>query len=77
MEKSEVQAAAGSLAIEAVPLEIRRAEDIGPTLEAIKGQVDALYVVIDALSPVIWAASAGDGMVLKGKFPSQSAVSSI
>src|SRR5262249_53435134 len=31
------------------PLEIRRAEDIAPAFEALKAQVDALYVVGDAL----------------------------
>jgi hypothetical protein len=41
--------AAGTLDIEAVPLEIAQAEDIGPAFETLKGRADALYVVIDSL----------------------------
>ena len=37
------------IGIEIAPLEIRRAEDIVPAFEALKGQADALYVVGDAL----------------------------
>ena len=40
---------ARGLGIEIAPLEIRRAEDIAPAFEALKGQADALYVVGDAL----------------------------
>ena len=46
----EVQAAARTLGLEVAPLEIRRAEDIAPAFEALKVQVDALYVVGDALT---------------------------
>jgi putative ABC transport system substrate-binding protein len=49
LELGEVQAAAGRLGLQAYILEIRRAQDIAPTLEAIKGRADALYVCIDAL----------------------------
>jgi putative ABC transport system substrate-binding protein len=49
LEMSEVQAAARTLGLEAVTLEIRRAEDIGPAFETLKGGPDALYVVFDAL----------------------------
>ena len=49
LEIREVQAVARTLAIEVAPLEIRRAEDIAPTFEALKAQADALYVVGDAL----------------------------
>ncbi len=45
----EVRATADALGIEVVPLEIRRAEDIGPVFEELKTQVDGLYVVTDAL----------------------------
>ena len=38
----EVEAAAGTLAIEVAKLEIRRAEDITPAFEALKGGADAL-----------------------------------
>jgi putative ABC transport system substrate-binding protein len=48
-ELREVQAAAGTLDIQAFPLEIRRAEDIGSAFESLKERPDALYVVIDAL----------------------------
>ena len=49
LEKGDVQAAARTLGIEAAPLEIRRAEDIAPSFEALNGQADALYVVTNAL----------------------------
>jgi putative tryptophan/tyrosine transport system substrate-binding protein len=47
LEMDEVQAAARTLGLEVVPLEIRRPEDIGPALESLKGGADALYVVTD------------------------------
>jgi putative tryptophan/tyrosine transport system substrate-binding protein len=54
LERSEVQAAARTLRLETVPLEIRRAEDIAPAFEALKAQrnaqADALYVVGNALT---------------------------
>jgi ABC-type uncharacterized transport system substrate-binding protein len=49
LEMGEVQAAARALGIEVATLEIQRAEDIAPAFAALKGQVDALYVVVDAL----------------------------
>ena len=49
LEMGEVQAAARGLGIEVAPLEIRRAEDITPAFDALKGRADALYVVADAL----------------------------
>jgi ABC-type uncharacterized transport system substrate-binding protein len=48
-EMDEVQATARSLGIEVTPLEIRQAEDIGPTFEAVETKADALYVTPDAL----------------------------
>jgi putative tryptophan/tyrosine transport system substrate-binding protein len=48
-ELREVQSAAGTLGIQAFPLEIRRAEDIGSAFETLRERPDALYVVIDAL----------------------------
>jgi putative tryptophan/tyrosine transport system substrate-binding protein len=50
LEMSEVDAAARMLALEVVKLEIRRAEDIAPAFEVIKGRVDALYVGPDPLA---------------------------
>jgi ABC-type uncharacterized transport system substrate-binding protein len=49
LEMGEVQAAAGTLGLQVHKLEIRRAQDIAPALEALKGLADALYVCIDAL----------------------------
>jgi putative ABC transport system substrate-binding protein len=47
LEMREVEAAARTLGIEAVPLKLRRAEDIA---SAFKERADALYVVSDALT---------------------------
>jgi putative tryptophan/tyrosine transport system substrate-binding protein len=49
LEMGEVQAAARTLNIEVVPLEIRLAGDIAPAFEALKARADALYLVEDAL----------------------------
>jgi putative ABC transport system substrate-binding protein len=49
LERGEVQAAARTLGLEAVTLEIRHAEDIAPAFEALKDRVEALYVVSDPL----------------------------
>src|SRR5262252_9935969 len=46
----EVQAAARTLALEVVTLEIRRAEDIAPAFEGAKGRADALYVAADPVA---------------------------
>ena len=48
-ELDEVQAAVRTLGLEAVPLGIRRAEDIGPAFESLKAGADALYVCSDSL----------------------------
>jgi ABC-type uncharacterized transport system substrate-binding protein len=48
-EMDEIQAAAGTLGLEVATAEIRRAEDIAPAFEALKGRAEALYVVGDAL----------------------------
>ncbi len=49
LELGEVQAAAGALGLEVDMLEIRRAQDIAPAFEALKGRSEALYVCTDAL----------------------------
>lgn len=49
LEVANVEAAGRTLGLEVAPLEIRRAEDIGPAFEAIKAPPDALYVASDAL----------------------------
>jgi putative tryptophan/tyrosine transport system substrate-binding protein len=48
-ETGDVQTAARTLGLEVVRREIRRAADIALGFEALKGAVDALYVVSDAL----------------------------
>jgi putative ABC transport system substrate-binding protein len=48
-EVAEVRGAAGTLGLDVVNLEIRRAEDIAPAFESLNGRADALYVVNDAL----------------------------
>jgi putative ABC transport system substrate-binding protein len=48
-EKDEVQYLARALGLESVPQDIRRAEDIASAFDALKGQVDALYVTENAL----------------------------
>jgi putative tryptophan/tyrosine transport system substrate-binding protein len=49
LDMREVAAAARTLGVEVVTLEIQRAEDIAPAFEALKGHADALYVCIDGL----------------------------
>jgi putative tryptophan/tyrosine transport system substrate-binding protein len=49
LELGEVQAAARTLGIEAAIFEIRRAEDIAPAFDALKGRAEALYVATDLL----------------------------
>jgi len=49
LEMREVEAAAGNFGMEVAKLEVRRTEDIAPAFEELKGQADALYVVIDGL----------------------------
>ncbi len=50
VEMGEVQTAASTLGLDAIRLEIRRAEDIAPAVEGIKGGADALYVAADPLA---------------------------
>jgi putative ABC transport system substrate-binding protein len=45
----EVQTASRKFDLEILTSEIRRAEDIGPSLEALRGRADALYVCTDPL----------------------------
>jgi putative ABC transport system substrate-binding protein len=49
LEMSEVRAAARTLGLEVAPLEIRRAEDIAPAFETLRGRAEALFVVADPL----------------------------
>ena len=45
----EVQSTARALGLEAAAFELRRAEDIAPVFDALKGRADALYVCGDPL----------------------------
>jgi putative ABC transport system substrate-binding protein len=47
LEMPEVERAAGALGLEALTAKIRRAEDIVPAIEELKGRADALYVCSD------------------------------
>jgi putative tryptophan/tyrosine transport system substrate-binding protein len=49
LQMAAVQAMARTLGLEVDTLEIRRAEDIAPAFEALKGRAEALYVIPDAL----------------------------
>jgi putative tryptophan/tyrosine transport system substrate-binding protein len=49
LDMREVQAAARTLGLDVIKLEIRRGEDIAPAFEALKGRAGALYVCIDPL----------------------------
>jgi putative ABC transport system substrate-binding protein len=48
-EMDEVQAAADTLGFEVTKFPIRRSEDIAPAFEALKGRVEALYLIGDPL----------------------------
>src|SRR5262245_19715698 len=50
LELGEVQAAARTLGLEVATLEIRRAEDIAPAFDALKGRAEALYLATDQLA---------------------------
>ena len=50
LELGEVQAAARTLSLDVVTLEIRRAQDVVPAFETLKDRADALYVCTDALA---------------------------
>jgi putative ABC transport system substrate-binding protein len=49
LEMREAQAVARTLGFEVATVEIRRAEDIAPAFEALKGRADALYVCSEPL----------------------------
>jgi putative tryptophan/tyrosine transport system substrate-binding protein len=51
-ENGQVRAVAQNLGLETTPHDIRRAEDIAPAFDVIKGQADALYVAENALASV-------------------------
>jgi putative tryptophan/tyrosine transport system substrate-binding protein len=49
LEMAQVEVTAGMLRLDTTRLEIRRAEDIAPAFDMLKGRADALYVCADAL----------------------------
>src|SRR6516162_2740062 len=49
LEMSEVETTAKTLGLDIVTFEIRRAEDIAPVFETLKGRVEALYLASDPL----------------------------
>jgi putative ABC transport system substrate-binding protein len=49
LEMSEVETTARTLGLAVVTAEIRRAEDIAPAFESLKGRAEALYITTDAL----------------------------
>jgi len=49
LEMAEVQATTRTLGLDVVTLELRRAEDIAPAFEALKGRAEALYVCAESL----------------------------
>jgi putative ABC transport system substrate-binding protein len=49
LEVREVEAAARTLGVEVVTMGIRRAEDIAPAFDSLKGRADALYVCAQVL----------------------------
>ena len=50
LEMRQVEAAARTLGLEVTALEIRRAEELAPAIEPLKGHADGLYVVTEALA---------------------------
>jgi len=50
LETSEIEAAVQKVGISSIRLGIRRAQDIAPAFEQIRGPADALYVVADPLT---------------------------
>ena len=52
LEIGEIHAVAHTLGLEVVPLELRRADDVAPAFEALKGRAEALYIVGDPLANI-------------------------
>ena len=49
LEVGEIEGTAQVVKLETVRYDIRRAEEIAPALDALKGRADALYVIADPL----------------------------
>jgi putative ABC transport system substrate-binding protein len=50
LDMQEVERTARNLGLDPITLQVRRAEDIGPALDGLKGRADALYIDDDALT---------------------------
>jgi putative ABC transport system substrate-binding protein len=50
LELNEIQAAAKTLGLEVVMLEIRRADDLAPAFDTLRGRAEALYVLANPLA---------------------------
>jgi putative tryptophan/tyrosine transport system substrate-binding protein len=72
LEIKEVQTAAAGLGLEATTLEIRRAEDIAPAIESLKGRAEALYISADAL--LVANASRVGALALAERLPTMFAL---
>ena len=66
LELNGLQSAARTVGIQATAPEIRRAEDVTPAFEALKGRVDALYVAGD---PLIAHAVSINTLAIDAKLP--------
>ena len=71
LEMREVQAAASTLGLEVATPEIRRAEDLSPAFDALKGRADALYVCLDPV--LITNRSRINTLALAARLPTMSA----
>jgi len=63
LELGEVATIARTLGFDVIPREIRRAAEIAPAFEALKGRVEALYVVTD---PIMYANRTGINILAVG-----------
>jgi putative tryptophan/tyrosine transport system substrate-binding protein len=70
LEMTEVLTAAKGVGLEVATMEIRRAEDIGPVFERIKGNADALHVCTDSLVYTNW--SRINSLVLDARLPTMN-----
>jgi putative ABC transport system substrate-binding protein len=67
LESNEVQTVARTHGLEVAPQEIRRAEDITPAFDALRGRADALYIVENAL--ILANASAIAALAINARLP--------
>jgi ABC-type uncharacterized transport system substrate-binding protein len=70
LEMAEVQTAARALGLEVATLEIRRAEDVGPVFELVKGKAQALHICTDSLIYTNW--NRINSLVLEARLPTMN-----